>query len=217
MDGPTLHKSYKSLQAEYTRIKEGEKRFEPYGGSDKLAQWAEYLQNNPRFAEWVKNEQGRNAMGIKEGDLDEDQQKALDAVRRIAESVVDARVRQEIKEKVAPLSEAYKQQTLERHFSKMDELYGKEWHELRDTMSEMSEHLPEKSQDNPQFEDVEDLYFKALRKSGKFDSYAAKQHEKKIQSKKAMSSDRPSTAAGSAPIKSKSIKEAFEAAKRQHG
>ena len=216
MDATTLHKSYKSLQAQYTKINEGFKKLERFGGPDQIAQWADYLSSNPRFAEWVQKEQIQKTTGLDESEMDDATKKAYETVRKIADSATDAKVRQILQNDIAPLAEAHKQLILEKHFSTMDDKYGKDWNEMRDVMSELSEDLSQRAQNNPTIDDIEDLYFKALRKSGKFDAFAAKQYQKKLTDKKARSTDKPGSPAPSAPKQYKSIAEAFADAKRQH-
>src|SRR3972149_6594074 len=216
-DGMTpeqLHKSYKSIQSEWTKAQTNLKKLEKYGGPDQLTQWADYLSTNQEFAKWVQSQQNKNVLGTEE--IEPEQQKALDAVRKIAESIVDQRVKDLYQKDVAPLSQAYKQQTLQGHFSAMDSKYGAEWHEMRDTMSELSESLPQSTQDRPSLDDIEDLYFKALRKNGKMETYARKMYEKTLTAKKAKSTERPSTAPAAGAKPATSIQEAFEMAKRAH-
>lgn len=216
-DGMTpeqLHKSYKSIQSEWTKAQTNLKKLEKYGGPDQLTQWADYLSTNQEFAKWVQSQQNKNVLGTEE--IEPEQQKALDAVRKIAESIVDQRVKDLYQKDVAPLSEAYKQQALQSHFVAMDSKYGSEWHEMRDTMSELSETLPQSTQDRPSLDDIEDLYFKALRKNGKMETYARKMYEKSLITKKAKSTERPSTAPAAGAKPATSIQEAFEMAKRAH-
>lgn len=218
-DGMTpeeLHKSYKAMQGEYTKLNTQFKKLEQYGGPDQMVQWAEYLAKNPRFSEWVQNEQGRNILGVKEDELDEQQQKALNVVRTIAEQVADAKIKQIRQTEIAPLSEKYKEKLLDEHFSTMDKKY-EGWRALQDDMAEMSESLSKEAQDNPSFEDLEDLYFKALRKTGKINDYAAEMHNKKLQQMKSKTTEKPSAAPASAPRQFKTIAEAFAYAKQQHG
>jgi len=217
MDAPTLHKSYKNLQREYSRIQNDVvKKFEAYGGTEQVLQWTAYLANNPEFAKWVTAQKTKNEIGIDESTLDESTKSALDTVRKIAKSVVAEEVGR-VWQDIEPISELQKQESLARHFEDMDDKYGDAWHEMRDLMSELSEDLPQKAQDRPRFEDVEDLYFKALRKSGKMDAYAAKQYEKKLTEKKSKSTTKPSSAGESMPLAAKSIAEAFALAKQQQG
>lgn len=215
MDAPTLHKSYKSLQSQYTKMNEEFKKLERFGGPSQMAQWAEYLQNNPRFAEWVQKEQAAKTTGLNEDEMDETTKKAYDTVKKIADSTADQKVRAILQNEIAPLAESYKQQLLSSHFKTMDEKYGADWNEMRDVMSELSADLPAKVQNRPTFEDIEGLYARALVKTGKFSSYAAKQYQKTLNEKKAKSSDKPASATPSAPKQYKSIAEAFADAKRQ--
>jgi hypothetical protein len=217
MDAPTLHKSYKAIQSEYTRLNEQFKELEKYGGPQQLREWADYLSNDPDFAVWVKNKQAKNVFGIDENDMTPEQKEAMNLVKKMASLEAQNQISQVVKSQIEPLAEAYKQQILDTHFKTMDGKYGTDWHEMRDVMSELSKDLPEKIQNKPEFDDIEDLYFRALRRSGKFDSYARKLHEKSLMEKKAKSTDRPKTSVDSAPRKSRTIQEAFEDAKRQMG
>jgi len=214
-DGMTpeqLHKSYKHLQAEFTKEKGVSKKFEAYGGADQVLQWTQYLINNPDFANWITSQKTKNALGIDESTLDDQSKAALDAVRKIAKSVVQDEVNR-VRKEMAPISEAQSAALLETHFAKMDKEYGEDWHEMRDLMSELSENLPEHTLSNPKFEDVEDLYFKALRKTGKLEAYAEKKLQKKMDNKKGKSTDKPGATGETAPKRANSIKEAFEQAK----
>ena len=215
MDAPTLHKSYKSLQGEYTKVQQAIKKLERFGGPDQITQWADYLSNNPRFAEWVKKEQMQKTIGVDESEMDEQTKKAYETVRKIADSATDAKVREILQNDIAPLAEAHKQLILEKHFSTMDEKYGKDWNEMRDLMSELSEDLSQRAQNNPTIDDIEDLYYKALRKSGKMEAFMTKQSQRKLAVKKAMSTEKPGSPAPSAPRTYKTIAEAFADAKRQ--
>lgn len=217
MDAQTLHKSYKSLQGQFTKLNDQFKTLEKYGGASQMTQWAEYLQNNPRFVEWVKAEQARNVLGVDENDLTEDQKKAMDLVRKMASVEATNQIQRIVQEKVLPLSEAYKQQLLESHFKSLDEKYGKDWTEVKDVMAELSDALPIDKKDRPTFDDIEDLYFKALRKTGKFDSYAAKQYERKITQKKSKDTGRPAALSGTSTNSPKSIAESYAEAKRAMG
>ena len=86
-----LQKDNKELQTEFGKRNEAYKELESkltgldqYGGVDQMSQWAAYLNDNPRFAEWVQQEQARdrdNHLGIDEN-LDEDTRKALEMVDR---------------------------------------------------------------------------------------------------------------------------------------
>lgn len=218
MDGATLHKSYKELQREYSKVQnEIVKKFEPYGGAEQVLQWTNYLSNNPDFAHWVASQKTKTALGIDESQLDDNTKAALDAVRKIAKTVVDEEVGRLRQQEIAPLNESQTQELIDRHFEAMDKKHGEEWREMQDLMSELSEALPDSIQSRPTFEDMEDLYFKALRKANKLDTYAANKLQKKINEKKGKSTDKPASAGESTPKTATSIAEAFAQAKQAHG
>lgn len=216
MDAPTLHKSYKSLQGEYSKVQSAIKKLEKYGGPDQITQWADYLQNNPRFAEWVQKEQMSKTTGIDDSEMDDTTRKAYETVRKIADSTADQRIKQILQNEIAPMAAILKQELLDKHFKAMDEKYGSDWNELRDKMSELSTNLPDKTKNKPTFGDLEDLYFKAMRETGKFDAYAAKQYQKQLEGKKKKATDKPGGAITPTQKQYKSIAEAFADAKRQH-
>jgi len=209
----TLPKQYKDLQREYGKLTETMKEFESFGGANQVLAWTRYLSANPDFAQWVTQQKSKNSLGIDESQLDEQSKAALDTVRRIAKVVVDEEVGRIRQHEIAPLNEQAKQSLIAAHFDKMDSAYGDEWHEMRDMMSELSEGLPETMQDQPTFEDIEDLYFKALRRSGRLESYAASKLQKRIDEKKTKATDKPVSTGQNAPARAKSIAEAFEQAK----
>ena len=218
MTAAQLHKSYKSIQGEYTKVNEGMKMLSQYGTPEQISQWAGYLQNNPRFADWVKQEQGRNAMGINEGELDEDQQKAMNVVQNIVQQTVEVRLRELEKQKIEPLANKYKDDTLDRIWGDMDKKYGDGWRDFQEAMGDLSEDLPDKIHDNPSFKNIEALYFQALAEAGKLDAYAAKKYETNLKEKKSKSTgEKPTDHSGSQKTKYSSMSEAFEAAKRSGG
>lgn len=213
MTPETLHRSYKELQKQYSQIQNDVvKKFAAYGGPEQVLQWTQYLSNNPSFAEWVTAQRNKNATGIDESQLDDQTKAALDTVRKIARSVVEEEVGKVRQQEIGPLTEAAKQTLLASHFDSMDKAYGEEWHEMRDLMSELSENLPAEIQDHPTFDDVEDLYFKALRKSNKLESYAAKKLKQSIDTKKGKATDKPGVTGESTPKRATSIAEAFRQA-----
>lgn len=209
-----LLKTYKSLQTEFGKrsetMKQTDERFAKYGGMDQITQWAEYLSNNPRFSEWVMQEHQKSLTGQQEPEMDESTKRAVDIIQKIA----DSRISEAMKQKVEPLADRYKQQMIDESFKKMSEKYGAEWNEMRNDMQKMAETLPESVQDNPSFEDLEDLYFKSLRKTGKLESFAAKIYEKSLTAKKAQSTEKGNSPKETVPTSFSTIKEAFEAAKK---
>lgn len=219
-------KDYQNLQREFGSRNEELKEFKAiseqmaaYGGPEQMMAWMQYLSSNPSFAEWVQSQQNQEQkqdLGFNTEDMDEDTQKALEIVEKIAGNKAAALIEEAIRSKVDPITNTYKEQVLENNLDIMDETYGEDWREMQDVMADLAAGLPKDVQDSPSFEDIEDLYWRALRKSGKMDDYAAKAYEKKLSSKKAHATEKPSSAnSKGAPKKAMSIAEAFELAKQQ--
>ena len=222
MTAQQLHDSYKNLQSELGKRSESmkgmEDKFNRYGGAESILEWAQYLNENSRFADWVNQEQSRNAIGIDESNLDDGTKAALDMVEKLANSVADRKVQEAIKQYVEPLMNQAKQSTVTEHFKAMDTQYGSEWRDLQDDMMALSDQLPPEIADNPSYEDIEDLYWRASRKAGKFETNAAKFYEKQLKAKQSKASGSPNRgAAPSQPKGAPSIREAFAIAKEQHG
>lgn len=224
-DGMTpeaLAKAYKSLQGEYTKGQQSSKALSdslaPYGGPEKMAQWAQYLSKNQSFANWVKSEQQKQSLGTQgdpNSEVDEDTQKALGIVNRVATQTVD-RLYQD---KVAPIENALKQERLEDNMSKMDEdpVYSN-WRDYQDQMADIAETLPASMQDNPSQKDLQNIYWMAVRDSGNFEAVMQKSYEKMLKSKQSKSSEVPGTnSARGAHKKALTVTEAFEQAKRDSG
>ena len=217
MTGEKLHQSYKSLQGEFTKrtekLKSLEGSFTKYGGAEGLTKWAEYLMANPRFAEWVKEEQRIQNLGSDEG-YDENTKKAMYIVERIA----DQRIEEALRERLEPISESYKQETLSRNMSKMDTEHPG-WRELQEKMVEIGETMPPEVQDSPSFRDLETIYIRALLESGKFEDVMAASYEKKLKAAQGKAAGAPAKTGGvtTFPKKFSSMREAFESAKKQAG
>jgi hypothetical protein len=221
-DGMTpekLHESYKNLQREFGKnseeFKQVRRELDRMGGVEQVAQWFDYLSNNPNFNKFIESEQKRNVYGINMDELDEDGKRAMDLVTKIANQVADEKVKAALKNSVDPLSETVRERVVSEHFSKMDSKYP-DWREMQNTMAELAEDLPKKTQNNPAFKDVESLYLRAIVETGSLDSVAAKMHAKKLESKRAQTTEKPadSTQKGKRP-QPKTILEAFEQAKSQ--
>ena len=60
----------------------------------------------------------------------------------------------------------------------MDTKYGAEWRDMQNEMLGLAKRLPTETQDNPSFEDINDLYILALSRSGKLDEMAVRRYEK---------------------------------------
>ena len=210
------YKSYQELQREFGERNEAfktlEGQFTPYGGVDKLLETAHYLQGNPRFQEWAKEEQERSYYGDTQQDLTDENRQAVEIVERI----VNQRVEQALKDRVAPLENGYKEKSLAENFGKMDGIYGSDWREQQNSMTKLAESLPKSVQDNPSLEDIQDLYWNSLRRdgSGKFEAMQAKMYQKKLESTKSKSTEKPSSVpTGRLGQKISSMAEAFNVAK----
>ena len=219
LDGMTaeqLHKSYKELQREFgarnEQIKSFEGKLSPFGGADQMVRWAEYLSKNPRFNEWIEQEKQRQILGTEGQEIDDETKKAVSVVEKIANQKIQAAMN----EQVTPLANEYKARMLKENMTRLDEKYGIEWREAQNDMAEIAKNLPPAIQDNPSFEDLADLYVVALRRTGKLEEAGKRQYEKMIREKQAKTTDKPATA----PVtigEVRSMRDAFEAAKRMAG
>ena len=206
VDLEQLQKDYKALQTDYGKRNESYKEMETrmqgldqFGGVEQMQQWAQYLSDNPRFARWVQEEQTRehdSNLGLDGEEIDDDTRRALDLVRKEAELIADQRIKQAMKEQVDPIAAQYKEQLLTENLSKMDETYDN-WRDVQDKMAELANDLPPDMQDSPTFETLDDLYWKAMRVTGKMDGYAASQYEKQLRERKAHSTEKPATSSAS--------------------
>lgn len=224
-DGMTpeqLLTSYKELQRTFGTKSEEMKSLEgqlaPFGGIEQIVNSLTYLTNSDSFKDWAKTEQQRATLGdnyglSEDGKIDPETQKAIDIVKRI----VDQRVDSAMKSQVEPLADSYKQRLLSENMKTMDGKYGNEWRELQDEMASLADNLPETIQDNPTLGDLEDLYWKALRSSGKIESMQAKMYEKNLATKKSQSQEKPKSSAGTIQQKrATTMMQAFQMAKEQH-
>lgn len=213
MTGEQLHNSYKSLQTELGKRTEAfneiEAKFQRYGGTDRILELADYLDNNESFADWVKGQQQANILGADIDDIDEDTKRAMDIVQGMSK----AEINKMYQEKIAPLENHLKEQQLQVNVDAMSKKY-ENFNDMRETMAELAKNLPEHIQDNPSFEDMEDLYWKAVRVSGKIEEIAAKAYEAKLEKAKKQSMDTPTKKAEPTRLTGKlSMLASYEAAK----
>lgn len=215
---------YKELQTEFGSRNEELKGFKDsaeamaaFGGSDQLVQWASYLQGNSRFAEFIQSEQAREndeQSGFSD-DMDEDTRNALELVDKRAEMIADRKVKEILENQINPITNRYKEQQLDSNLNQMDEEFGDSWRDVQDEMAKLAEGLPLEVQDAPTLDVLKDLYWKALRTTGKMDGVMASMYEKKLSAKKAMSSERPSSNAGQGQAKkAMTLEQAFQMAKQ---
>lgn len=195
MTGQQLHDSYKSLQGELGKRtesnKESESRFERYGGADRLLGLAEELDGNPKFAEWYKEQQQAQVMGDGYADYDDDTKQALELVSKMTQS----EIQRAMDEQVGPIREQMLEQQMEANIESLqsDPQYAA-FDDLKDEMSKIIAESPKDSvlRGEASIDDIKDLYWKAMRTSGKMDEYAAKQYQAKLEQAKKQSSDAPS-------------------------
>lgn len=213
-DGMTpeaLHKSYKSLQGEFTKrsetLKDLEKNFSSFGGFENVLKYSKYLSDNPRFKTWLEEEKKISIAG-EERASDPEFQKAISIVNKL----IDDRLSSALNRDVKPYTEAFAKERLTKTFAKMDEQY-EGWKDVSDLMADIGEAtFPQEVLDNPSYDVLETLYFRALSKSGKLNDVMAKSYEKKLQKIKKLGSGQ----AGVTPKGKKaagSLREAFEMAK----
>lgn len=233
------HKSYKEIQASYTkasqkaaelerRIQEYESKFTPYGGADALLQQAQQLVQDPEFTKWAES---RNQNTVKDDiytqfgiDPTQDRETAntVDAVMKIAESVVQKKLEAKDAEHRQQITQIKNEQAQERVRGYLGKLRSTPGYEriddLREEMMKASDLLAPEKRANPSLEDLQDLYWMAARRTGMFEELQASAYQKRLESKKSKSLDKPSPSTSKAPQTNfNNLKEAFSAAKKLHG
>lgn len=212
-----IEKQYKDLQSDYTKkgerlseLEESAGLLSGYGSNQQISDYLAQLQGNPRFAEFMRTEQERELYG--ETDMDDDQRKALGIVESVAERISSEQVQKALESKVAPFVDQYKEGILKNNLSTLQEKYGDSFEEMKSGMAEIAQTLPESVQDAPSLEQLEDLYWSAVRKSGKMDSVMASAYEKKLKAGKSKSMDAPTTGGATSTKKATTVQEAFQQA-----
>jgi len=233
------HKSYKEIQSSFTRkaqeaadlkrrLDEIEGKFQPYGGPDQLLEQAQKLVKDPEFTKWAES-RGQNNMkddiysqfGINP-ESDPETARTVEAVMKIAESVVQQRLQQNEMEHRNELSQVKNEVAQERVRGYLDKLrktpgYDK-IDDLREDMMKASDLLAPEKRSNPTMEDLQDLYWMAARRNGMFEELQANAYQQRLQAKKSKSLDKPSPSTSGVPETNfNNIAEAFRAAKKVHG
>ncbi|MCK5021226.1 MAG: hypothetical protein KAS32_29720 [Candidatus Peribacteraceae bacterium] len=215
MTGESLHKSYKEMQADYTKMKQAVKALDEYGGLDGTSSTLAYLRGNDDFHKFVEAQRNKDAYGFDQTDMEPDQKSAIDLVEKISSKSVSDAMDKVIAERLAPLEKKIKETSLNKVFSGMDDKYP-EWRGLQDVMGDLAERLSPEVYSDPGFEDVEALYHLALSKAGKFDDYAAKRYQHMLEQKKKNDTGKPAAHAGaSEPGRARTMREALAMAKEQ--
>lgn len=218
-----LMAAYKELQRDHGKkseaVKNFEKRFEPYGGVDKVSEYVSWLAENPRFHEFLKKEQQSKLIGdINLDELDDDTRRGLELVQKISSTIADQRFKQAFDEKIKPMVEARKNESMNASFKKMDEVYGAKgvkWRDFQDTMAELALDLPASKQDNPSFKDIDKLFWAAVAEKGKVEEVSAKFYQQKLNEKKSKATDQSKATVPTSKGGKMTFEEAFEEAKRQ--
>jgi len=215
MTGESLHKSYKEMQGEFTKMKQSMKGLDDFGGLDGVSSTLAYLRSNEDFHKFVEAQRNKDAYGFDQSEIEPEQKSAIDLVEKISNKSVSDAMDRVIAERLAPLEKKIKETELNKVFSGMDDKYP-EWRGLQDVMGDLAERLSPDVYSDPGFEDVEALYHLALSKAGKFDDYAAKRYQHMLEQKKKNDTGKPAAHAGqSQPGRATSWKEAFEMAKAE--
>jgi len=225
-------KDYKELQRKFGKTsleyKEWQKKLSPYGGADGMLKTFQSAANDKELMEFLQKRQSRTEPDVmRELGFTEEQMKdpqvraAVQLIEKIADRKAAGITRMEIdrlRGEISPLTEQAQLSKFNESFSTMAKEHGDDWEEMKPIILEMSATLPKEMQENPSLENLEDLFFLALRRSGKFEAYAKKIYQKELEGKKLKSSPKPGVAQGSpAAKKAVTIKDAFRQAMIQHG
>jgi hypothetical protein len=128
-----------------------------YGGPEKVAALMNELSNDPGFAKYLEKKRG----GLNEEELDEDTRAGLKMVREVA-----AKIAKEENASLRADVDRMKQRSIKRHFNKLDKNYP-DWREHQSEMKEGIKNLSSDVRDDPDYEDLVDLYNRAALKKGK--------------------------------------------------
>ena len=223
-------KSYKELQRVYTQgqqrlkdmenqLSEIERAASQYGGVDRMSEMIQYATTNPEIAAAIQKVQQTQGTGINMDELDDQGKKALELVDKIVENKLASRLQEYQTHEIDPIVDAHRVDRVEKLMGQMDDKYGERWGDSLEAMKTLSEDMPRNVLVNPSFDDMEDLFFKALRTEGRFDEFMGETYQQTIQEKKRRSVSKPKTTASSMPTGSKpsNMFEAAEIAAKKMG
>ena len=220
---------YKSLQTEFNTRNESNKELQSdfdqlngsldkFGGMDGIQKWADWIAQNEQAIRKMSADEQYNVAGIDMANADDETKRAIQMIETITDQRVKQQVEQAMKEQVQPLSDSFKKESLDKNMNELSDKYGDSFEDLRDEMATLSEKLPAEVQDNPSLEHLEDLYWKALRTTGKMEDYASNVYKKQLEDKKSKSTEKPDSPAGkSAKTQATSVAEAFRMAQEETG
>lgn len=214
-------KMYKDIQKlvstkdnQYSEIKSQLAALDRFGGFDKVVQWADTLSASPEFNQWVQDKNKQTYYGYDPNTMDAESKQAIELIEKVSTFKAQELINQIVDKQVTPIVEANRKATIQTHFAALEQKYPK-WRDVADNMDKLSEQLPANISDNPSAKDIEALYLMAIVDAGKVEDFAASIYSKKLETKKSQTSAQPPTNTGNAnPKSAKTVREAFEMAKR---
>ena len=229
--GDQAEKSYKELQKVYGKGQEELKTLRSkmdqiegaagrYGGPEKMGEILDFVTTDPEMLAILQQKTGgSNQLGIDTEGLSEEGKNALRLVDQIAEKRIEKALQDydaRVQSKLSPVLEKQRERELDGFMDKLDKKYGEEWMESLETMETLAQSMPEDVLENPTMDDMEDLFFKALRKEGKLEQFVGKQVTQKTRQKKSRSVGRSnSTDLEGASEKPKTMFDAAKIAERK--
>ncbi len=214
-----LQSKFTPMSQEHAKMKEAiqliQQQSASFGGIDQMFQWAQGIQTNPNYQQFLKQQQYEQA-GIT-GPVDDETRQALDTVQSIADQSAKQQVQELLKKHIEPVINHQRQETINSHFDKMD--YAEPgWKEMLPQMINSAGGMALSKQEHPTFKDVQDLYIRTLQDAGKFNDYVVKKYNSILAAKKKLSTPKPAPASNGTGTKQfKSVREAYEAALQEVG
>jgi hypothetical protein len=218
-----VEKDYKALQSEFTKRNETEKgwkdRFQAFGGIDKAHEHLNFLVNDPAFHDYLKSRQSQEYVGGQDiSQMDDEQKQAVELVQKIVDQTVASRLENFKRENLDPLANSYHKDSIANTLGEIENDWGDIYRENKDAMAEVVKSLPENVRNNPSKDDLTDLMWSVIRRSGNFEKYAAQFHAQSVKSKKENSTTPPPTTQGFDNLPApKNIAESFAQAKKKLG
>jgi hypothetical protein len=228
--GDGLEKSYKELQGKFSKTTEAAKaakaelaKLDKYGGVDKLIDQVENLLTDAEFVEWAKQRQQKTDYGVNLNETDAETKSALELVEKVSETTTSRIVkkemealRKEILDKINPVNTEFQADRMDKLLDGLDDKYGELWHGVRDKMADMIE-ADSSFPTMPSAKDVEAVLIKTLIAEGKMNEFGEGLYKRGLEKKKELATETPGTRTDStSETQPKTIKEAYEMAKRQH-
>ena len=221
-----LTKSYKELQGAFTQksqkaseldkqLSEINKVTEKFGGLENMAAWANYIATDKDFVSLMEVKSGKAKPPVV-ADTPE-AKAAYDIITSIVESKL-GEFRSLVDKAISPvITETHEKRAMDviSHLDKIDP----DWKVVGKTMGELLQRLPDSVKENPSKDDIEDLYWTAIRREGKLDEAFKKRYEADVKAKKAKNMTL-STPAGITPNTGKrkiSFEQAFDNASKITG